>query len=209
MKSYLKDLLSRVSEHSKTLDKLSELQDYPWVTISENGEKEKYIFRRNGSLIISKNGNVEMGRWEFLTRAESLLVSTSSGKRLLNHGFLDDNALVLIEDGTDEVLMFANQAKLSSLDPKGYLMHLNKPKRRQIERRPEPRFIEEKKPARISNGQDLEYKLDYRTTLIVHTEKGLQSEKGCPATINDKPAPDGEYRISAFQSIKVKDGKTV
>ena len=76
--------------------------------------------------MLSKNNGLEFGKWEYLSKAQALLITTSQGSRLLNHGFLDENALVLIDDHSDQVFMFANQANLPGLDAKDYLIKLEK-----------------------------------------------------------------------------------
>jgi hypothetical protein len=64
------------------------LTDQHWIALdSISGQKIIYIFRRNNELLISTNGIVERGRWEFIGK-NSILLDLDKINYLLRHGFL-------------------------------------------------------------------------------------------------------------------------
>ena len=70
MQLYLSNLIKRLKEFSQTLDKKEIFIEAPWVIIDEKQNQQKYIFKRNGDLIISLNGEVTDGKWEYLPTAK-------------------------------------------------------------------------------------------------------------------------------------------
>jgi hypothetical protein len=95
MNTYIADIIPRLSNYSKRLDNLTLLADQHWVALNMiSHEKCVYIFRRNNELLVSKNGLVERGKWEFIGK-DSLLIEVYNISRLFKHGFLDENVLAL------------------------------------------------------------------------------------------------------------------
>jgi hypothetical protein len=64
MKAYLQHIVTDLKNFSKSLDKKAILTDKPWALIDDDQEMQKLIFRKNGELIMSKNGQVTIGSWE-------------------------------------------------------------------------------------------------------------------------------------------------
>lgn len=86
MKYYLEDIIPRIKKYSTTLDQSAFLVDKPWVVSSGNsGQHEKLIFRRDGRVHLSSDGNVTDGHWEYLPEAQSLLIEYGNNKILYRH----------------------------------------------------------------------------------------------------------------------------
>jgi hypothetical protein len=98
MQQYLKNFIPRLNQFSRTLDQIESFVDKPWIFIDEKNNKHTYIFQRDKSLIMSLNGIVEMGSWNYIPAAESLLIDRGTDKILLKHGFLDKAVMVLRTD---------------------------------------------------------------------------------------------------------------
>ena len=64
-------------------------------------------------MLISDNGIVEKGSWEYLGN-QSLLVETNHESYLLKHGFFDENVIALKLDSTDSYAFFVNETKYHS-----------------------------------------------------------------------------------------------
>jgi len=62
MRLHLQDLVNRLSQFSEKLDNTTLLIDKPWVLIDAESNYHKYIFKRNGELIMSRNGQSQIGR---------------------------------------------------------------------------------------------------------------------------------------------------
>jgi hypothetical protein len=111
MKTYLSDLIPKIQRFSQKLDDITKLTNQHWVSIGEiNQTKRVYIFRSNNQLLISDNGIVEKGSWEYIDN-QTILMETKSENYLLNQGFFDGNILVLKLDGTDSYAFFVNETK--------------------------------------------------------------------------------------------------
>ena len=122
MKLYLSNLLPRLQEYSLSLDKKEVFVEKPWVIVDENLNQQKYIFRRDGELIMSLNGTVKIGSWEYIAAAKSLLINRIQDKILLNQFFIDPAVMVLKKDGfKDENLIMANEILIPDLDVTTYL----------------------------------------------------------------------------------------
>jgi hypothetical protein len=125
MKQYLNNLLPRIKQFSESLDKKESFIDTPWVIVDEDLNQQKYIFKRNGELIMSLNGQVSIGKWEYLSTAKSLLIDRNQDKILLNQFFVDPAVMVLSLDGRKEdYLILANEILVPDLDVTGYLKRL-------------------------------------------------------------------------------------
>lgn len=116
MQTLILDIIPRIKMYSKKLNELALLTDKHWVLMDENLEnKIVFIFRKKGNqLLISKNGNIEKGDWEYLGN-NSLLIDRSSGSFLFKHGFIDDNVLALKVDGKKEYALFVNEQKFDDV----------------------------------------------------------------------------------------------
>jgi hypothetical protein len=71
----------------------------------------KYIFRSNNELLISKDGSVEKGSWEYLGN-NSLLIDQKNNSFLFNNGFLNDKVMALKIDGKNEYAILLNENKI-------------------------------------------------------------------------------------------------
>jgi hypothetical protein len=56
---------------------------------------QRLIFRKDNSLYIVKEGEINESRWEYLTAMDSLVLETGGKKILLNEVFTDGKALIL------------------------------------------------------------------------------------------------------------------
>jgi len=125
MKDYLNSLLPRIRRYSDSLDKKSILIEQPWVIIDNEGNYEKLIFKNNQELIMSLNGIVSVGTWEYLSGAKSLFIDINKSKVLLNQEFIEKGLLVLKYDGfSDKYFLLANENIIPNLDVEKYLMRI-------------------------------------------------------------------------------------
>jgi len=112
MREFIKDILPKISRYSKKLDELTLLTNQHWVMLEANStSKVVLIFRDNSELIVSTNGKVEKGKWEYLGN-NSLIIEKPSETLLFKHGFFDTTILVLKIDGTFDYAIFVNETKL-------------------------------------------------------------------------------------------------
>src|SRR5690606_22744832 len=99
MKTFISNIIPKINEYSKKLNVLTNFVDKYWILLNEeDNTKLVYIFRGNNELLISLNGIVNKGKWEYLGK-DSLLIEKENQTFLFRHGFLDDNIFVLKVDG--------------------------------------------------------------------------------------------------------------
>jgi len=113
MKTFIADIIPSIQRFSKRLDDIAKLTNQHWVSLGEiNQSKRIFIFRPNNQLLISENGIVEKGSWEYLGN-QSLLLDTKHESYLLKHGFFDENIIALKLDSTETYAFFINETKFS------------------------------------------------------------------------------------------------
>ena len=109
MKAFLFDLVNKLQRTSNTLDAKAILCNKTWRVFSDTGEKEVYIFMEDGKLVISVNGNVDMGTWMYVPANQSLVIT---GKQsYLVHPVICNNILALIVDGTNQCAFLLDDTK--------------------------------------------------------------------------------------------------
>lgn len=120
MKTYLADIIPKIQQFSQKLDNLTLLTNQHWVVLDElHAAKNIYIFKSNNELLISHNGTVKKGKWEYLGH-NSILIDQGDESRLYRHGFFDENILALKVDSMDEYALLVNESRyegeLNSVD---------------------------------------------------------------------------------------------
>jgi len=111
MKTYIADIIPKIQKFSLKLDNLTMLTNQHWVVLDELSKtKTIYIFRSNGVLLISKNGEVEKATWEYLGH-NSLLIDIKEKLYLYKQGFFDENILALKIDSKNEYAVLVNESK--------------------------------------------------------------------------------------------------
>lgn len=187
MKTYLQDIVNRLSQFSEKLDNTTLFIDKPWVLIDENSDYHKYIFKRNGELIMSLNGQVKVGKWEYLSSAKSILIDRINDKVLLNRSFFDSAVMVLKIDGTNnQLFILANETIIPDLDVKKYLQSLTYKKFNII-------------TGRLENGKTLE---------IYRGKSESQPLIGMKATIDGDEPEDGKYKSqNTGRYYEIRNGK--
>jgi len=111
MKTFIADIIPKIQRFSQKLDDLTKLTNQHWVSLGDLTQiKRVFIFRPNNQLLISSNGIVEKGSWEYLGN-QSLLIDTKQESYLLKHGFFDENVIALKLDSTNSYAFFVNETK--------------------------------------------------------------------------------------------------
>jgi len=120
MKTFLLDIFPKIKQYSLKLDDITFLTNQHWVAIDNIvNNKAVYIFRSNNELLVSNNGKIEKGRWEYLGN-KSLLIDRGNDSYLFKHDFIDENIMALKVDSSEEYAVFVNENKydgeLNSID---------------------------------------------------------------------------------------------
>lgn len=125
MKSFLQNFVTDLKQYSDGLNIKGILTDKPWALVDSDFEIQKLIFKKSKELIMSKDGNVIIGSWEYLPIAKSLLIDRGTDKILCNAAFVEEGVLILKMDGTkDDFFVLANENIIPDLDVYRYLNEL-------------------------------------------------------------------------------------
>lgn len=185
MKVYLQNILKSIGSFSQTLDQRSLIIDKPWSLIDNDSEVQKLIFKKDKELVLSKNGNVQIGSWEHLPEARSILIDRKTDKILLNEVYVDEAVIILKKDGTDhEFFTLVNQNLIPSLNPIDHLENIRRKKLRLA-------AIE------LADGRTIDLhvtNIDYPVTL------------GSRVSFQDENLEDGQYRLlSKNKFLNIQD----
>jgi len=128
LQELLKDIQSTLRNYNQGLAKQNLLVDIPWTMVDGDLNIQRLIFRKDNSLYIVKEGEIQESKWEYLAAMDSLVVSVGGKKLLLNEVFADGKALILKKDGREmSFLAFANQNELPDLNLIAYFERMNTP----------------------------------------------------------------------------------
>jgi hypothetical protein len=187
MKSHLKYIVKELRDYSLTLEKTSMFLDKPWALIDNDVEVQKLIFKKNKELILSKNGQVQVGKWEYFPEAKSILIDRISDKILCNEAFIDKGVMILKLDGTDNIFfVLANENIVPDLNAAKYLKTL----------RYKNLMIAE---TRLADGRILE---------IHRFDNNSEPEVGNTVTDEAVLVEDGKYQLESVQKyFEIKKGR--
>jgi hypothetical protein len=135
LQDLIKDLQSTLKNYSQGLAKQNLLVDIPWTMVDGDLNLQRLIFRKDNSLYIVKEGEIQESKWEYLPAMNSLVIEIGGKKILMNEVFADGKALILKRDGMAlDFLSFANQNELPDLNLVGHLkaIEVAKPKITQV-----------------------------------------------------------------------------
>lgn len=125
MNDILRYFVKSLAISTLSLKKKGILVEKPWALIDDDGEIQKLIFKRDKGLILSKNGKVTEGSWDYYPEAKALLIDRVKDKLLLKEQFIDENVLILKKDGTDnDFFALANENSLPDFNIPKYLNSL-------------------------------------------------------------------------------------
>jgi hypothetical protein len=168
MQTFIADIIPKLQSFSKKLDDLTLLTNQHWVVLDELAKaKNVYIFRSNNELLISSNGKVEKGKWEYLGN-NSLLIDRQDESFLFKHGFFDENVMALKIDGKEEYALLVNENRFDGeLNSKEKVLeflsnrYLNLVTNTPIEKKQEDIISISKSQKRLNEDQNAERILNY------------------------------------------------
>lgn len=207
MKTFIADIIPKIQRYSQRLDDLTKLTNQHWVSLDDLTQtKRVFIFRTNNQLLISDDGIVEKGHWEYLGN-QSLLLDTKAESYLLKHGFFDENIIALKLDSTNRYAFFVNETKYH-----GELNNIE-----DVLNFLENKYLKYNKTGGLDSNQ--KQTVDEKNLGKFDTDKGeITVElyfKGAIPTIHNKvyqgsdPAIDGKYKLSFMNYIVIKNGRIV
>lgn len=209
MKDYLKSWIPRLAMFSQDLNKITRLNNQPWVILDGDGVRLKIIFQskgildfsKKGKLTVSRNGIVTDGSWELFSQANSLMLDFGCEKKLYNSIFLDEALLILALDGDkSHTIILINENVIPDLDVLGYINNNYRVKwekqREKIESPPIEEIEKFRKIERLKDGRELQI-----------LDGSSQTEVGSEVLIDHNVPINGYYRLKYGGYIyEVQDG---
>lgn len=94
---------------------INNLTNYNWTLLNNTAHQEiTYIFRKNGELLVSKDGNIERCQYEFIIDNNSILITDKDKTEIYNVLVLQDDFFMLNKYSSEEILYFANKTKFQN-----------------------------------------------------------------------------------------------
>jgi len=125
MQTYLSQILPRLQQFNKKLDQISLFTNKPWIMIDEESNQHHYSFLPDGRLVMALNGQAQIGKWEYLSGSNSLLIDRNVDNILLHHIFLTDGIMLLKKEGSNEKpWILVNKNVIPDLNYEKYLRGL-------------------------------------------------------------------------------------
>lgn len=125
LQDLIKDLQSSLKSYSLGLANKNLLVDIPWTMVDGDLNLQRLIFRKEKSLYIVKEGEIHESTWEYLPAMNSLAITLSGKKIMVNEVFADGKALILKRDGLNQSFTaFVNAKEIPDLDLLSYLKSL-------------------------------------------------------------------------------------
>ena len=109
MKSYISSLPDRFIKTNQKIDATAILCSTSWLVFNDEGIRQVLIFKKDGTLYVTTNGDVTISKWEYI-KANASIVLTVNGKTAMYHPAGYDNALFCLKkDGVEEFTCMADQ----------------------------------------------------------------------------------------------------
>jgi len=125
MNEILQYFIKSLANSTLSLKKKGIFIEKPWALIDDDGEIQKLIFKKNKELILSKNGKVTEGKWDYFPEARCLMIDRVTDKLLLKEQYIDENVIILKKDGTDnDFFALANENSVPDYNVPKYLHEL-------------------------------------------------------------------------------------
>ena len=103
MIEYIKNILPRLAEHSKDLNRKENFVEKRWVLLDTDNNVHEYFFKRDGTLLLFVNGNGTTGNWEMLDQGRRIMVEFGSESKLLQAAFVNDGLFLLKKSSSNEL----------------------------------------------------------------------------------------------------------
>lgn len=118
MKTYILSIIKDIQKYSENLDAKAILCNKPWIVFNDAGEKEVYIFKKEGKLRIVLSGRVFDTSWEYESSNKSIIINGENEKFMVHPAFVDGTVLALNVDGTDKYSFLIEEENVKKFAPK-------------------------------------------------------------------------------------------
>jgi hypothetical protein len=125
MIDYIKNILPRIQQYSKSLDTIETFVDKNWIFIDENNDHHEYLFLRDKRIIMTLKYVTKEGSWDLLPTGQLLIKRSSTDTIKLEKLFIEKGLLILKYSSTnDNPFVLINSKLIPDLDVVSYLKKL-------------------------------------------------------------------------------------
>jgi len=206
MKTFILDIVSKISSYSKKLDDKSLIINKKWILVDDSNEKSVFIFRENNQLLISENGIIQKSSWEYITK-DLVSLEINNINYLFTPAFLDENMFILKLDSRNEYVVFINENQvreiINSLNQINDFIDTN-----YLNNKKETISYKKPKPEKIITITPEYYPSD-KGELKIELTQMLYPSIGNKVYFGNSHAPDGKYKLGFMWYIYVKDGTII
>ena len=113
MKNLFKGIISATKGITVKIENYNLIVDKVWFLIFEDKENTKttYILRsKNDELLISINGNINKGKWEYIKTSNCLLLEMDGISKIYQILYIRENYLIFQNDFDPTVVFFINES---------------------------------------------------------------------------------------------------
>ena len=124
MEQYIKNIIPNIKQYGMLLSHKEYFVNKPWKVINTKMDNIEYIFKKEGELMISNNGDVTKCKWELISSSK-IIIDTPQGIILFENLFYNKDILLLIKANKDEdLLILINEKVIIDRNPLLYLQEL-------------------------------------------------------------------------------------
>ena len=109
MKLFKNIIPERLLQNEQSLDVPSILCERVWEVFNDEGVKQVLIFKSNGDLLISTDGDVSNGSWNFISSNQALIISSKDGGKMYHPVYLDGTIFAFQLDGKKDTLFLIDE----------------------------------------------------------------------------------------------------
>lgn len=188
MTEQLRNIIKKIERGRKHTQKGMLFKNILWTAIDTDLDIQRMIFKDNGELIVTKDGNASTGTWEYFPDSFTFLINQNDTSELYVEVYLDESVLVLKKDSSaSSFLLFSNPINIEHNDILGYL---------------EAKFrsLNNVVVYTLPNGGVLE---------IVNSNGSIYRDAGRIVTLNGEKLEDGFYIINKSTKLLIKESRIV
>lgn len=121
MDQYIVNIIPRIKNFSRSLNKIESFVDRTWLLFDDNNNHTEYTFLRDNSLIKSVSGLVNTGTWRLLP-TDKLLINVGGQSLLFECLFLNEGVFIInISGDRTNGYIFMNESVLQNKNIHNYL----------------------------------------------------------------------------------------
>lgn len=109
MKTFFFGLIDKIKQGCIKVDIETILTQKAWFVLNDNGSRDTVIFKRNGKIVVSVNGNAKEYIWDLPIPGYLIIKHSELEGTLLVPVFINKDILIFQKDGTEECMFLIDR----------------------------------------------------------------------------------------------------